>query len=80
MNELFCNFLLFCRSCLSRVDRLKQLITKKQAGKKTNTSLSKGSDDKDIKQNNESDGDDNDEDDDDDSDIDGMFDWRAKMA
>ena len=63
---------MFCRSCLSRVDRLKQLITKKQAGKKTNPSLPK-----DIKENNDNDDDD---DDDDDSDIDGMFDWRAKMA
>ena len=68
---------LFHRSCLSRVDRLKQLITKKKADKKSKTFSSKNSESKDTKEaDNNSDG----TDDDDDSDIDGMFDWRAKMA
>ena len=69
--KYFASFSFSQRSCLSRVDRLKELINKKKSSTTANTS-SMNVDTKDsVESSGESDEDD---------DIDGMFDWRAKMA
>lgn len=76
--NLYCLLFFLCyRTCLSRVDRLKNLIRKKKIenSKDATSASSANADSKKKKDSNDDSNEDEDE-----EDIEDMFNWRAKMA